>query len=69
MSKFTVDQTMDISAVLSVIGEAATFIGAAAHARTVRSDIRNEWAHCNFANWTEAKVIAAFQSMEVCLRV
>ena len=65
MCKFTgFDQTMDISAVLSVICEAAPFIGAAAHAKTVRSDVRNEWAHCNFANWTEAKYISAFQSME-----
>ena len=69
MSKFTgFDQTMDISAVLSVICEAAPFIGAAAHAKTVRSDIRNEWAHCNFTNWTKAKFIAAFQSMESLLK-
>ena len=69
MSKFTgFDQTMDISAVLSVICEAAPFIGAAAHAKTVRSDIRNEWAHCNFNNWTEAKFIAAFLSMESLLK-
>ena len=69
MSKFTgFDQTMDVSAVLSVICEAAPFIGAAAHARTVRSDIRNEWAHCNFTNWTEAKFIAAFHSMESLLK-
>ena len=65
MCKFTgFDQTMDISAVLSVICEAAPFAGAAAHANTVRSDVRNEWAHCNFANWTEAKYMSAFQSME-----
>ena len=69
MSKFTgFDQTMDISAVLSVIGEAAPFIGAAAHAKTVRSDIRNEWAHCNFTNWTEVKFVAAFQGMESLLK-
>ena len=69
MSKFIgFDQTMDISAVLSVIGEAAPFIRAAAHAKTVRSDIRNEWAHCNFTNWTEAKFIAAFQTMERLLK-
>ena len=69
MSKFTgFDQTMDISAVLSVIGEAAPFIGAAAHAKTVRPDIRNEWAHCNFTNCTEAKFIAAFQGMESLLK-
>lgn len=51
-----------------VICEAAPFIGAATHAKTVRSDIRNEWAHCNFTNWTEAKFIAAFQSMESLLK-
>jgi hypothetical protein len=69
MSKFTgFDQTMDTSAVLSVICEAAPFVGAATHAKAVRSDIRNEWAHCNFATWTEAKFIAAFQSMETLLK-
>jgi hypothetical protein len=69
MSKFTgFDETMDISAVLSVICEAAPFVGAAAHAKTVRSNIRNEWAHCNFANWTEAKFKAAFQSMKTLLK-
>ena len=69
MSKFTgFDQTMDISAVLSIICEAAPFTGAAAHAKTVRSNIRNEWAHCNFANWTEAKFEAAFQTMETLLK-
>ena len=69
MSKFTgFDETMDISAVLSVICEAAPFVGAAAHAKTVRSDIRNEWAHCNFKKWTEAKFKAAFQSMEALLK-
>jgi hypothetical protein len=69
MSKFTgFDKTMDISTVLSVICEAAPFVGAAAHAKTLRSDIENEWAHCNFANWTEAKFKAALQSMETLLK-
>jgi hypothetical protein len=69
MSEFTgFDVTMDTSAVLSVICEAAPFVGAAAHAKTVRSDIRNEWAHCNFKKWTEAKFKAAFQSMETLLK-
>ena len=69
MSKFTgFDVTMDISAVLSVICEAAPFVGAAAHAKTVRSDIRNEWAHCNFAEWTKVKFEDAFQSMETLLK-
>jgi hypothetical protein len=69
MSKFAgFDVTMDTSAVLSMICEAAPFVGAAADAKTVRSDIRNEWAHCYFVNWTEAKFIAAFQSMETLLK-
>ncbi|XP_028392643.1 uncharacterized protein LOC114517183 [Dendronephthya gigantea] len=69
MSKFTgFDETMDTSAILSVICEAAPFTAAAADAKTVRSDIRNEWAHCNFANWTEAKFNAAFLCMETLLK-
>jgi hypothetical protein len=69
MSKFTgFDETMDISAVLSVISEAAPFLRAAAHAKTVRSHVRNEWAHCKFKKWTEAKCKAAFQSMEALLK-
>ena len=69
MSKFTgFDETMDISAVLSVISEAAPFVGAAAHAKTVRSDVRNKWAHCNFAEWTKAKFIVVFQNMETLLK-
>ena len=69
MSKFTgFDETMDISAVLSVISEAAPFLRAAAHAKTVRSHVRNEWAHCKFKKWTEAKFKAAFQSMEALLK-
>ena len=69
MSKFTgFDQTMDASVVLSVIGEAAPFTGAAVHAKKVRSDIRNEWAHSNFSNWTEAKFKTDFQTMETLLK-
>ena len=54
------DQTMNIFAVLSVICEAAPFTAAAPHAKKLRSNIRNDWAHCNFANWTETKFNAAF---------
>ena len=69
MSKFTgFDQTMDVSAILSIICEAAPFTRAAAHAKAVRSNIRNEWAHCDFANWTEAKLEAAFKTMEILLK-
>lgn len=69
MSMFTgFDDTMDISAVLSVISEAAPFVRSGAHARTFRSDIRNEWAHCRFATWTDAKFTVAFQCMETLLK-
>ena len=56
MASFTgFDHTMDTSAVLSVICEAQPFIacGADVLAKKVRSDIRNEWAHCDFSHWTE----------------
>ena len=69
MCKFTgFDQTMDTSAVLSVIAEAAPLIAAAVHANTVRLYVRNEWAHCNFANWTDLEFITAFQRMETLLK-
>ena len=70
MCKFTgFDQTMDISAVLSVICEAAPFTAIAGKfAKKVRSLIRNEWAHCNFTKWTDAKFRAAFQNMESLLK-
>ena len=66
MANFTgFDQTMDVSAVLSVICEAQPFVasGAAVIAKKVRSDIRNEWAHCNFSHWTKPNFKAALQSM------
>ncbi|XP_028391760.1 uncharacterized protein LOC114516467 isoform X2 [Dendronephthya gigantea] len=71
MCKFTgFDQTMDSSAALSLICEAEPFInmGAAAHAKRVKSDIRNEWAHCKFLEWTQAKFNACFRSMESLLK-
>ena len=69
MSTFTgFDQTMDASVVLLVIGEATLFAKAAVHAKTVRLNIRNEWAHCNFAKWTEAKFKTDFQTMEMLLK-
>ena len=67
MSMFTgFDQTMDMSAVLSVMCEATPFIssGAAVDAKTLRSNVRNKWAHCNFSEWTEPDFKDAFQKME-----
>jgi hypothetical protein len=67
MGSFTgFDHTMDTSAVLSVMGEAQPFIasGAALLAKKVRSDIRNEWAHCDFTHWTEPNFLCALWDME-----
>ena len=67
MASFTgFDHTMDTSAVLSVMCEAQPFIasGADALARKVRSDIRNEWAHCDFSYWTEPNFQSAINDME-----
>ena len=60
------DQTVDMSAVLAVMIEANPFVssGVAADAKKVRSDIRNQWAHCDFTKWTVLKFNAAFQYMK-----
>ncbi len=66
-AKFTAfDHTMDISAVLSVISEAQPFIpsGAAVLAKKIRSDVRNEWAHCDFSKWTEPVILSALDDIE-----
>jgi hypothetical protein len=57
---------MDTSAVLSVMCEAQPFIacGADVLAKKVRSDVRNEWAHCDFLHWTEANFQTAMKDME-----
>ena len=67
MAHFTgFDQTMDTSVVLTVMSEADPFVtsGTAAHAKKVRADVRNEWAHCDFSKWTILKFNAAFQDMK-----
>ena len=67
MASFTgFDHTMDSSAALSVMCEAKPFIacGADVLARKVKSDVRNEWAHCNFSYWTEPNFQSAINDME-----
>ena len=57
MAMFTgFDQTMDLSAALTIMCQAGPFhtSGAAVQAETVRSVVRNAWAHCNFAYWGDA---------------
>ena len=60
------DETMDMSALLTIICEAAPFASSsvAVEAKKVRKDIRNPWAHCNFSNWTELKFNDSFQAIE-----
>lgn len=65
MTKFTgFDETMDLSAVLTVMCEASPFASSAVDAKRVKSDIRNEWAHCNFSKWTPSTFSDAFQGMK-----
>ena len=67
MASFTgFDHTMDTSAVLSVIGGSQLFdpSGAAALAEKIRSDIRNNWAHCDFFYWTEHNFQTALKDIE-----
>ena len=71
MAMFTgFDQTMDMSAVLTVMCEADPFVssGAAVDAKTIRSDVRNKWAHCNFSEWTQPEFNDAFQKMEFLVK-
>ena len=67
MAHFTgFDETMDLSALLTIIGEAAPFVssGVAVEAKKVRSDVRNPWAHCNFSEWTVGMFNTSFQTIE-----
>ena len=67
MAHFTgFDKTMDMSALLTIICEAAPFAssGAAVEAKKVREDVRNPWAHCNFTDWSEPKFNDSFQAIE-----
>ena len=68
MANFTgFDLTMDTSVALSLIAEAAPFHAASGTAKTIRSDVRNEWAHCKFSQWTEVKYEAALHDMETLI--
>ena len=71
MAHFTgFDETMDMSALLTIIGEAAPFVssGVAIEAKKVRSDVRNPWAHCNFTDWTVCMFNASFQAIETLVK-
>ena len=68
MASFTgFDQTMDTSAALSIVAEAQPFHGSSGTAKKIRSDVRNEWAHCDFAHWTDDNYQAALTDVETLL--
>ena len=58
------DSSFDTSAVLAVLCGAAPFTTVKPFADDVRSKVRNEWAHCDFAAWTEAHYDYCFDIME-----
>ncbi|KAJ7392993.1 hypothetical protein OS493_008239 [Desmophyllum pertusum] len=60
------DSSFDASAALAVLCSApwAPFTSAKASAEDVRSEVRNKWAHCDFAEWTQAHYDHCFDLME-----
>ena len=58
------DSSFDTSAALAVLCGAAPFTTVKPIADDVRSKVRNEWAHCDFAAWTEAHYDYCFDIME-----
>lgn len=62
------DETMELSAVLSIICEACPFVrsGVADHAKNVRSSVRSVWADSDFSEWTNVKFNDATEEMQ-CL--
>ena len=63
------DNTCDLSAVLGILERVSLFhTRIQTNAKDVRSDVRNEWGHCNFDHWTELKFQNSFQLMETMVR-
>ncbi len=65
MAHFTVfDDHCDASAVLTLLGGVPVFSAAV---QTAAGDVRmgrNDWAHCNFSNWDQAKFQQTFCEMQ-----
>ncbi|XP_063405090.1 uncharacterized protein LOC134688362 [Mytilus trossulus] len=63
------DQTCDLSALLSLIVKIDKFPQPARNvATTLRSDVRNSWAHCNFDEWDTLKYQTSFQLMHQLIK-
>ena len=57
------DSSFDASAALAVLCCAPPFTSAKLSAERVRSEVRNEWAHCDDASWTDVKYDTCFDLM------
>ena len=59
------DNTCDLSAVLGILANASVFQPSVQdNARRVRSEVRNEWGHCNFDHWGEIEFTNCFKLMK-----
>ena len=58
------DKTCDASAVLNLLNKIPVFSGALQNAANIVKEGRNVWAHCNFAEWTEANFKTRFDEMK-----
>ena len=70
MAKFSAfDESCDASAVLGLLCVVPNFNAVIqAKAQDVKATVRNEWAHCNFADWDESRYLDVFQKMEELVR-
>ncbi|CAC5423711.1 unnamed protein product [Mytilus coruscus] len=59
-----IDESCDSSALLGMVINISSFPPAVqTDAEKIKSDIRNDWAHCVFKDWNAAKYIDSFNSM------
>ena len=58
------DSCFDASAALAVLCGAPPFTAVKPFAEDVRSNVRNEWAHCDFTAWTEGFYDNCFDLIE-----
>lgn len=69
MSFLGFDDTCDLSAVLTILSSASVFSSVIQGlSSNVRSEVRNEWGHCNFPSWNEVKYARCFQLMDSLVR-
>ncbi|XP_022799351.1 uncharacterized protein LOC111337338 [Stylophora pistillata] len=62
------DTSFDASAALAVLCGAIPFTSVRPFAEDVRSEVRNEWAHCNFARWTDIQYNHCFDLLEALVK-